>query len=372
MIHDKPIKILLSQLFSNGDCLFATAVARQIKSDFPNSHLTWDIARFCSRIIENNPYVDGCRIVDEVPKSDAAAFRKYTNRVKHEKKTGKWDELFITTNMGKNLALYDGTIRGMILGAYPHLITVPVQPVLVLSENEKNRVATFANKHLLHTYDQVILWEYAPQSGQSNLTKDSVKEIAAKICTLPSTCVILSSADQFASTHNIIDASELSPRENAALTHYCTLLIGCSSGITWINTSSAAKFLPMVQLLNPRADFFNPPSLDFKRFGIPVENLIEITTMNTDSVYGCVKHISENGFASAKNKYNEALPLQFNTTRKVVYNLLCYLEFKSVKKHYEINAKLYKKDPRFIKNFLKALVTFPVKLTRNLLKKIFK
>jgi hypothetical protein len=289
-----------------------------------------------------------------------------------KKKTGQWDELFITTNMGENLALYDGTIRGMILGAYPHPITVPVQPVLVLSENEKNKVAAFANKHLLHTYEQVILWEYVPQSGQTSLNKVLVTEIAAKIGALPSTCVILSSADHFQSTKNVIDASELSPRENAALTHYCSLLIGCSSGITWINTSSAGKFLPMIQLLNPEADFFNPPSLDFKRFGISSENLIEITTINTDSVYGCVKHISENGFASAKNKYNEALPLQFHTTRKVVYNLLCYLEFKSVKKHYEINAKLYKKDPRFIKNFLKALVTFPVKLTRNLLKKIFK
>ena len=41
-----PKKIILVQLYSNGDCLYATAVARQIKQDFPGSHLTWAIAHF--------------------------------------------------------------------------------------------------------------------------------------------------------------------------------------------------------------------------------------------------------------------------------------------------------------------------------------
>ena len=53
-----PKKIILVQLYSNGDCLYATAVARQIKQDFPGSHLTWAIASFCKSIIINNPFVD--------------------------------------------------------------------------------------------------------------------------------------------------------------------------------------------------------------------------------------------------------------------------------------------------------------------------
>ena len=58
MISNDPKKILLVQLFSNGDCLFATAVARQVKTDFPNCNLTWAIAAFCKNIIALNPYVD--------------------------------------------------------------------------------------------------------------------------------------------------------------------------------------------------------------------------------------------------------------------------------------------------------------------------
>jgi ADP-heptose:LPS heptosyltransferase len=46
-----PQKIVLVQLFSNGDCLYATAVARQIKADYPGCHLTWAIADFVNPLL---------------------------------------------------------------------------------------------------------------------------------------------------------------------------------------------------------------------------------------------------------------------------------------------------------------------------------
>src|SRR5215213_5971583 len=121
-------KILLVEFYSNGDCLYATAVARQIKKDFPGCHLTWAIAGFCKNIIALNPDVDEIRIVDDVPKNDVAAFRKFKRKAFSEKSRGEWDEVFITHNMDDNQALYDGTIRGMIFRAYPFPITVSIQP----------------------------------------------------------------------------------------------------------------------------------------------------------------------------------------------------------------------------------------------------
>ena len=53
-----PNRILLGHLISNGDCLYATAIAQQIKRDFPGSHLTWAVSSFCRKIIEENPFVD--------------------------------------------------------------------------------------------------------------------------------------------------------------------------------------------------------------------------------------------------------------------------------------------------------------------------
>ena len=109
-------RILLVQLYSNGDCLYATAVARQIKQDFPGCHLTWLIAKFCKDIIAGNPYIDEVLVTDEVPKNDVIAFRKLKKKVFKEKKEDKWDEVFVTHNMDDNQALYNGTIRGMIFG----------------------------------------------------------------------------------------------------------------------------------------------------------------------------------------------------------------------------------------------------------------
>ncbi len=360
--------ILLVQLFSNGDCLYATAVARQIKQDYPGCKLTWAIASFCKDIIKNNPYVDEVLVTDEVPKSNAAAFRRYKRKVQEEKKAGKWDEVFITTNMDTNLALYDGTIRGMILRAYRKPITVPLQIVLSLTDEEKQRTKDFAEQNKLSSFSQVILWEYAPQSGQSELNFEMVMSVAKRLTSSGSVCIILSSANKFESSRNIIDASVLSIRENAALTHYCTLLVGCSSGITWLTTSTDAKFLPMLQLLNPEAAFINKPSEDFKRFGIVHNGLIETGKIDSQRIYDYISTIIDTGFSSAQ-QYHEELPLQFNTSRKIIYNLLVYREFAAVREHYRIMKSVYGSSVRLSAVFAEALVTFPFKLMGNLVRK---
>ena len=367
---DKAVKkILLVQLFSNGDCLYATTIARQIKNDYPDCVLTWAIADFCKEIIYLNPYVDHIRAVNEVPKNDVKSFRKFKKKLVAEKAEGVWDELFVINNMDKNQALYDGTIRGMILRAYPRKITVPLQPVLVLSDEEKNKVNIFSRKNNLSNFKNVILWEYAPQSGQSQLSFDLVMRLSNKLIQIPSTCVILSSANSFQSTNNIIDASVLSVRENAALSHYCTLLIGCSSGITWLCTSSEGKMLPMIQLLNPHTAFINAPSVDFTRYGISINNLIEMTEIDELKIYECVKLVVENRIITAKELYNQPIHLQFNTTRKVVYNMLCYLQFGSILKHIKIMTAIYGLNIEFIKQLCLAIITFPFKLIFNVYKK---
>jgi hypothetical protein len=362
---EQPRRILLVQLYSNGDCLYATAIARQIKKDFPGCHLTWAIAGYCQNIISQNPYVDAARVTDEVPKNDIKAFRKFKKKLFREKKEGKWDEVFVTHNMDDNQALYDGTIRGMIFRAYPKPVTVPIQPVLILTEAEKQNVKSFIEKKNLNQFTNVILWEFAPQSGQSILSFDFVLKVSERITQIPGACVVLSSSRSFNERGNIIDASSLSVRENAGLTHACSLLIGCSSGITWISTSSAAKQLPMLQLLDPQAFFRNAPSVDFTRYGISTNELTELMQFDEEKIVRVVKAIIEEGMTVAKEKYNEPLPVQFNTTRKAVYNMLCYLQFKAIARHFRITTSIYGKHPLFIKQFILAFLTFPFKLAAN-------
>lgn len=362
---DNPRRILLVQLYSNGDCLYATAVARQIKTDYPGCHLTWLIAGFCKHIIDLNPYVDQVLVTDDVPKNDVIAFRKLKRKVFKEKKERLWDEVFITHNMDDNQALYDGTIRGMVFRAYPKPVSVPIQPILILSEEEKENVKKFADKNNFSKFRNVILWEYAPQSGQSVLSFEFVQRIAASLTQNKDVCIILSSANKFSGSEKIIDGSILSVRENAELTHYCTLLIGCSSGITWLSTSTGARQLPMLQLLDPQAYFRNAPSTDFTRYGIATDELIELINFNEEKVVEVVNSMIDKGMSFAKEKYNEPLPVQFKTTRKVVYNMLCYLQFGAIAKHYTITKKIYGRHPEFIKQFFLAFLTFPFKFIGN-------
>lgn len=356
--------ILLVQLYSNGDCLYATAVARQIKIDFPDCKLTWAIARFCKSIIANNPDIDEVIEVNEVKKNDVVAFRKYKRKILREKKKELWDEVFITQNMDDNLKFYDGTIRGMVLRAYPFPVA-NIQPKLKLYEQEKENVKAFAEKYSLERFKNVILWEYAPQSGQANLSFDFVMNVAKKITALPDTCVILTSANKFSSTEKIIDASELSVRENAELTHYCNLFIGCSSGITWLNTSNAGKQLPMLQLLNPNTDFRNILSEDCKRYGLPTDNLIELFDFNEQNVSDCVKSFFNEGVNITRKNFNQPLPLSFNTSRKIVYNLLCYLNLKGIIQHIRIMKSIYGNNAELNRQLSFGIAEFPVKLARN-------
>lgn len=365
---NKPLEILLVHLYSNGDCLYATAVARQIKQDFPGCKLTWAIATFCKGIIANNPYVESIMEI-EIAKDDAGAFRKLRKEFRSLKEQGKFDEIFITHLMDTNLAYYDGCIRSAIFLAYPNPIAVSIQPVLNLYETEINKAAAFAAEHQLKNYKHVILFEFAPQSKQLNITKELAISVSEKLANNKDVAIILSSANPIIHHfENIIDGSSLTFRETAAVTHYCTMLLGCSSGITWISTSDAAKQLPMIQLINPDGAWLNPISRDFKRFGLDTGDLIELTHINEREIVDCVTDAIAN-FSSSREKYNKQIPVNFKTSRKIVYNLLCYFEFAAIAKHIRINKKVYGHNLSFYTQVFLGFVTAPFKLIKNIIGK---
>ncbi len=366
-------KILLVQLFSNGDCLYATAVAKQIKKDFPDCNLIWAVSGLCKNIIEGNPYIDEILVVNEVTKNDVAAFRKYKRKIKIQQEQGIWDKVFITHIMDTNQAYYDGCIRSGILRAYQKLITVDITPVLRCTEEEKIRVKQFV-QHQLEKYKHVILFEFAPQSGQSVITKEFAVAVAENLTALENVAVILSSGISISHTNNaIIDGSVLSLKETALLTHHCTLLLGCSSGITWISTSDAAQKLPMVQLLNANTTWINPVSRDFERFGMSTDTVIEMIEFDVEKTTACCKKIITENFAAAKSIYHQKIPLHFKTTKNIVYNLVCYAEFGAIKKHFLINIGQYGYNFSFLMEFLSGFLIFPFRLVYNIItKKILK
>jgi hypothetical protein len=360
------LKILLVQLYSNGDCLFATTIARQIKHDYKNCHLTWAVSPFCKSILENNPFIDEILVVNSVDKDNVSQFRTFKKYINSLVKVGVYDKFFITQHMDTNLAYYDGSIRSSIFNAYQSPITVPIQPILKLYPFELERVNAFLERYNLESYNNIILFEFAPQSGQIIFTKETAILIAEKITRQKDTAIILSSAHKISHPNiAIIDGSELSIRETAGLSNYCTLLLGCSSGITWVTTSSAGKALPMVQLIDPNVKWANPISRDFKRFNISTEQVIELVNYTPSDIANCVVNALTD-FYDAKNKYNQEIELNFITTRYIIYNLLCYFEFSAISEHIRINFKKNGFKREFIIEIMIGIVLSPFFLLKNI------
>ncbi len=359
---NNPERILLVQLFSNGDCLYATAVARQIKQDHPGCHLTWAIAAYCRAILLNNPYIDETMVIPDVNHNNWKQHRKdFQRRLKQFKKEGRFDRIIRTQIIDSNLANYDYCIRSAIFRGYGRPVTVPVQPVMRLTREELEKTDRFAAEHALSGYRQVILVEFSPRSGQANFTAAMAIAMAERLTHDPAIAVVLSSNIKLeASRPSIIDGSALSLRETACLSKYCTLLVGCSSGTTWATTSDAGRRLPMVQILDPNAYWLNSVVNDHLRFGLPVDEIIEMTDSSEEKIDLCIRAILEKGFPSARVLYHTPLPIQFRMTRGILAYLLGKGDIAGAFRHIVINLRIFGWKPGLLRSIALGIATFPV------------
>lgn len=361
-------KIALIQLLSKGDCLLSTTIAKQIKKDYPNSHLTWVVSKQCSDILEGNTDIDNFLEI-EAPLRNAT-LQKISSAIS-KIDIQNYDKVFLT-QPNFNIQNYDGNIRNQIFNAYPHKITVNKIPILNTTKEEEKKVATFVTKHSINQYQQIVLFEYAPQSGQIDLNIKKALHIANQLVVDKNVVVVLSGINSFDSpSSQIIDASSLTYRENAVLSYYCTLMIGCSSGISWLCTSTAAKQdLPMIQLLDPIAMFCNSMSEDFKRHGFLDKPIIQILSQNMDQIVPCVQ-IALKDFEQAKQQFHQERKINFRTTRKIVYLLFVSLKWGLIKKHIRYNVKEYGQSYKFWIAVWEGIFFSPFFLLTNRIRKLF-
>jgi hypothetical protein len=364
----KSKRILLGHLASFGDCLYATTIAKQIKFDYPNCHLTWAIGSKYRSIIDGNPHVDE---VWEIPLNSrdeiAEVWCNFKNEALENQKKGDFDEIFLTQIYPDNYQTYDGTLRSSILRFYRKPITVGVTPVIRLSDREVQNVYRFAQKNDLLDRENVILFECSAKSDQSFITPEFALEVSKDIVNkMPSVQIILSS-DIPAVINNpkIIDASYLSFRENAELTKYCSLLVGCSSGISWLCTSDWAKKLPTIQLLKTDKSMYASFIYDHQYHGLPTDSIIEMTDASVEQVVSCILTVIDEGLATARLKFHQKIPLDltfyFQTIGTVLYQRkykqFVYSLFYTLKRYglfpviKNIAITLYRKIIKFIKNW---------------------
>ena len=102
--NNSPNRVLLGQLISNGDCLYATAVAQQIKHDFPGCHLTWAVSSLCRKIIEENPWIDDIWEIPLANWSDEllrASWHSFANEALRRYERGLYDFRFFYPDISR-------------------------------------------------------------------------------------------------------------------------------------------------------------------------------------------------------------------------------------------------------------------------------
>lgn len=321
-----PPRILLGQLSSFGDCLYATAVARQIKHEMPACHLTWAVGSRFRPVLDGNPFIDEIWEIPVNSRADAEiAWRRFAAEARSRARRGDFDQVYLTQINPDNYGNFDGTVRASIFRGYPRPITVPVAPVIRLRDEEVRNVAAFAQRHEFDRYSYRILFECASASSQSFLTPEFAVETARLVIgKVPGAAFVLTSDIPIASPDpRIIDGSQLSFRENAELTRHCTLFIGGSSGISWLATSEWAKPLPMIQALRRETSVFASVVHDAEYFGLPTENILELTDCLPEHLAQCVLTVLATDFASARRAFHETIPVRLDFYMKTfIWRLL--------------------------------------------------
>ncbi len=362
-------KILLAHLNSNGDCLYATVIARQIKEvDYPGCHLTWAVNSRSKQGILLNPHVDETwEIPTKSSITSEAEWNDFVSKAEQRKSTGDFDLIFYTQLIGKNFINVDGGIRSSTYNNYPNKITVSQQPILRLSANEVDRVKTFAEKHQLNKYTHVILMECGPESFQSSLNPaSSLKWAKQMLSTHQDLAIILSSNKKIEVTMpGIIDGSLLTFRENAELTKYCSLFIGCSSGISWLITTDWAKPLPKIIINNYSFRLFASMVYDHEYAGLPVNDIIELRQDKNvmDRLAQCVQVILNKSFIGAKKQYHQAFRIEnYSFIYQVLRDSFKRLEFIDPMQVLKRSTKRNGFSFMAVLNVLKAYVKMPIQL----------
>ena len=312
---NRPKRILLGHLGSNGDCLYATAVARQIKHDYPACHLTWAVGSLYRQAVENNPYVDEIWEVPVANRNEVEiVWKRFVQEAKHRKKSGEFDKIFFTQINPDNYRHFDGTVRSSTFRGYPRPITVPITPTIRLREEEIAWVHRFAELHGLAGRKLVVLFECAAASSQSFVTPEFAMETARLVRnTLKDCAFILSSNVKITSSDElIIDGSVVPLRGNAELTKYCTLLVGCSSGVSWLATTDWAKPLPKIQLLSKQTSVYASMCHDAEYFGLPTDSIIEMTDCSTRHLADCIAAALIGSFADVRQRFHEQIEVDLH------------------------------------------------------------
>ena len=308
-------KILLGQLTANGDCVYATILARQLRHDNPDAHITWAVSSQCAGLLKNNPDIDETW---EIPvqgwNAHELMWRVFEREAVKRYLRREFDEILLSQVWPDNARNYDGTVRPSILRSFGRPITVPIENVIRMTDREIETVSAFVADAGIDAFEHRILFECSSRSGQSFVTPDIAQDIADKIyAILPDATVIFTTNEAMTlRDERSRYAGDLSLREIAHLTHSCSLFVGAGSGCTVLATSTAAKPLPFVLLLKADTSVFASFAHDFEYFDIVHPGIVEMTDEDPGRIASCIALVCREGTGPALGEFGGCIPVTFD------------------------------------------------------------
>ena len=308
-------RILLGQLTANGDCVYATILARQLRQENPDAHITWAVSTQCAGLLKNNPDIDETW---EIPvqgwNAHELMWRVFQREAVERCLRREFDEILLSQIWPDNARNYDGTVRPSILRSFGRPITVPIENVICVTDEETETVADFVRESGIEDFEHRILFECSSRSGQSFVTPDLAQDIANKLyAVLPNATLIFTTSEPMTLRDKRSRyAGALSLREIAHLTHACSLFVGAGSGCTVLATSTAAKKLPFVLLLKADTSVFASFAHDLEYFGIEHPGIVEVTDEDPARIAACIALVTSQGAEPALQEFGGKIPVTFD------------------------------------------------------------
>jgi ADP-heptose:LPS heptosyltransferase len=344
-------RILFGQLGANGDCLYATILAHQLRVDHPDAHITWAISSQCAGIIANNPHIDTVWEVEPHAQPVDLVWELFEREALSSYMRHEFDHVLLSQIHPNNYRNYDGTVRPSILRAYGRPITVPIANVIVLTAGEIETVEKYAASQRLSDFQHRVLFECSSTSGQSFITPDFAQDVAEQVYAMLPDVVIIFNTNLPMKLKDLRsrNSGSLSLRALAQLTKHCTLFVGCGSGGSIVATSTAAQPLPMIQLLSASTSVYASFQHDFEYFGIKDRTILEITRQDPKYIADCIVQTCREGIDTAINRFGPPIAVRFEHYFSMIErNLLISFRYIDAARSLSVTAARYGWQPELI------------------------
>jgi hypothetical protein len=375
-------RVLICLQGNNGDCLHGALLARQIKHDTPDAHITYVTATGRAGLHANNPNIDEVWPVEPKPGVnfiDMTIFTEIEAMRRHAR--GEFDRLYLSQIWPNNLQNYDGSCRPSVLRSYGLPITVPIENIINFTDAELDHAAYLIMNSNFFDYEHRILFECQSLSGASYMTPDLAQTVAGIVYDeLPNTAIMLISPQDLELKHpNTKHAKLNSLREVAALTRAATLFVGAGSGCTVIASSPPSQPLPMILCLSAApGGAYSSFAHDFAYWGMPNDHILETTNESPVAIAAAIVEACQNGIGPARQAFHEVIPVNIDNYKSLVETLSMthrYIDMArsvmNVAERYGWMPELQQMAHRAVVPFLANDISLPLKQNRVFIDKFF-